>query len=293
MPERAQPHVIGGGTQAFALLGHPVRHTLSPVMQNAALRAMGLDAVYLAFDVPSGGVREVLRAMRTMGFGGVNITVPLKIEALEAVDERDPTAELLGAVNTVAFRDGRLIGFNTDGVGFLAAFEEAFGRGVAGERFFVLGAGGAGRAVALTCAQAGAASVRIADVDGRRAEHVAGELRKSFPSVEVSVCADRAAWPREAAQVDAVIQATPVGMHAGDSSPLPSEAFRAGARAFDLVYTSVETPFVAAARRAGAEAVNGLGMLLHQGVRALAVWTGITPPVEVMRAALEDAVYGA
>jgi shikimate dehydrogenase len=275
---------LSGHTKPFAVLGHPIGHTLSPVMHNASMQALGLDAIYLAFDVRPEHVMDVLEAMRAMGFGGVNLTIPLKEVAYRGLVQRDPSAQLLGSVNTVQFTALGLVGHNTDGYGFLKAMEEAFGRGVEGDALHVLGAGGAGRAVALTSARAGAKSIALVDVDEKRSRAVADEIARQFPNVRVTIGGDPGA-------ADVIVQCTPVGMKPGDASPLPPDRFRKGQRAFDLVYMYPTTPFMSAAQQAGAKAVNGLGMLLHQGARAFEIWTGTAPRVDKMREALEQAVY--
>lgn len=283
---------IGGHTKTFAILGHPVGHTLSPVMHNAAFEALEIDAVYVAFDVPPERLGEVLPAMKTMGFGGANITVPLKEIACKLMTRLDESAQMTGAVNTVEFAPDGMVGHNTDGEGFLKAVEEAFGSGVAGKSVFILGAGGAGRAVALACAGAGITSLALADVDRERSKKVAVEVETKFFVENVKVVAaarDQIAAAREA---DLVVQATPVGMKAGETSLLPREAFRSGQLVFDLIYMFPETGFMKAAKEAGAQVANGLGMLLYQGVRAFEIWTGAKPPADVMRKALEKAVYG-
>lgn len=283
---------ISGHTRPFAVLGHPIGHTLSPVMHNAAFQKLGWDAIYLAFDVKPERLMTVLPAMRSMGFGGVNLTIPHKEVAFRGLDQLDDSATLVGAVNTVQFAENGMIGHNTDGHGFLRAVDEAFGRGVRGDAVFVLGSGGAGRAVALVCAREGAARVTLADMDGARPEAVATEIRSRFPAVEVDVAVARMEQVAAARDADLVVQATPVGMKDDDLSILEPDAFRAGQRAFDLIYHRSETVFMAAARAGGADVSNGLGMLLHQGARAFEIWTGTEPPVAVMRRALELAVYG-
>ncbi len=284
---------LSGHTRPFAVLGHPIGHTLSPVMHNAAIGALGLDAVYLAFDVAPERLMEVLPAMAAMGFGGVNLTVPLKEVAYRGLESLAASAQLLGAVNTVECTPEGLRGHNTDGEGFERAVHEAFGEALAGRRVFVLGCGGAGRAVALTCARAGAERLWLADVDAGRLDRLADELQALPEAPVVELAGSRAAdWAREAPGADLVVQATPVGMRPGESSLLPPSAFRPGQHAYDLIYMYPRTPFMEAAEAAGARAANGLGMLLHQGARAFEIWTGTRPPVAVMRAALERAVYG-
>ncbi|MBM4144038.1 MAG: shikimate dehydrogenase [Lentisphaerae bacterium] len=283
----------GGHTLPFAVLGHPIGHTLSPVMHNAAFAALGMDAVYLAFDVHPDRLMGVLPAMRDLGFAGVNLTVPLKEVAFRGLTDLEPAARRLGAVNTVEFRDAGPRGHNTDGYGFLRAMDEAFGAGVRGLDVFVLGCGGAGRAVALTCAAEGARRLVLADLLPGRAAGVAAEIAAASPGVAVETAASEAgARVRAARRADLVVQATPAGMRTEDPAPLPGDAFRPGQMAFDLVYMYPDTAFTKAARAAGARARNGLGMLLHQGARALEIWTGRQPPLDAMRAALEKTVYG-
>ncbi len=276
--------MISGHTKPFAVLGHPIGHTLSPVMHNASIQALGLDAIYLAFDVHPDRLLEVLPAMQAMGFGGVNLTIPLKEVAFRGLKKLDESARLLGAVNTVQFAGDEIIGHCTDGYGFLKALEESSGRGVEGDSVFVLGTGGAGRAVALSCAQAGAKKIALSDTDPARPQNVAAEIQKQFPNVIVTI-------DDSTRDADVIVQSTPVGMKKDDKSPLRPNSFRKGQRAFDLVYMYPETGFMAAAREGGATAANGLGMLLHQGARAFQIWTGTEPRIDAMRSALEKAVY--
>lgn len=285
---------LSGHTKPFAVLGHPIGHTLSPVMHNASLRALGMDAIYLAFDVHPDRLMQTLPAMRDLGFGGVNLTVPLKEVAFRGIRDLDDSARHLGAVNTVEFlEDGALRGHNTDGKGFLVALAEAFDTGVTDKSVFVIGSGGAGRALAITCATEGARSVAVTDVDQARAEKVVEEISGFVPCSKVAaVSAEPRSWEAAAMQADIVLQATPVGMKPGDPALLPPRAFREGQMAFDLVYMYPETPFMRAAREGGAKTTNGLGMLLHQGAWAFTIWTGLEAAVGAMREALEASVYG-
>jgi shikimate dehydrogenase len=272
-------------TRAYAVLGRPVRHSLSPALHNPALRALGLDAVYLAFEVGPERLGEALAGLAALGFGGVNCTIPLKEEAFRLVHRRDPSAEWVGAVNTIAFTPEGLVGHNTDGYGVEQALREAFGVEPAGTRFALLGCGGAGRGVALHLARAGAAALTLWNRTPERAQALAEELRRRAPGVAVEEV-DSPRDPRFAA-AEVVLQCTAAGMGPEEESPAPPAAFRPGQRLLDTIYVHAETPTMRAARAAGAQAVNGLGMLLHQGVRALEIWTGRPAPVAVMRAALQ------
>ncbi len=282
---------LSGHTKPFAVLGHPIGHTLSPVMHNASMQELKFDGIYLALGVHPDELMEVLPAMAKMGFAGVNLTIPHKEIAFRGLDKLDESAELLGAANTVAFTEDGMVGHNTDGYGFLKALEEAFGKTVEGDAVFVLGCGGAGRAAALMAAKEGAASLVLADIDAARVQAMEDEIKGLAPEIKISQAQDKEMQVALCRESDLVVQASPVGMKKDDPSLLPPEAFRAGQRAFDLIYMYPETAFLTTAREAGAEIANGLGMLLHQGARAFEIWTGTEPSVPAMRKALEDAVY--
>lgn len=284
--------MITPSTSKYAVLGHPIAHSLSPRMQNAAIRKMGLDAVYLAFDVRPGRLLAVLKVMAEIGFSGVNLTVPLKEVAFRGLSDLDPSARSLGSVNTVKFASGKMIGSSTDGLGFLAALNKVFKCSPRGLSIFLLGCGGAGRAVGLTCAAAGAGKIMLADADPARAKKLLAEIRalKCAPDVEIA-SGGKPARNQAARSAQLVIQATPVGMRKEDSPLLDAEAFSKRHLLYDLVYIHPETGLMQVAREAGARAANGIDMLAFQGALALETWTGLKAPVAVMRKALEKAVY--
>lgn len=277
----------------LAVLGHPIGHTLSPVMHNASIKALGLEAEYEygKLDVPPDELLARLAQLPSEGYAGVNLTIPLKEVAFKGLKNLADSARILGAVNTVEFSADGLVGHNTDGYGFLKALEEAFGRTLEGDSVFVLGCGGAGRATALMAALNGAQSITLADVDKMRVEKLAFEIGCVAPDVGIFQCLEKSTQIELCREADLVIQASPVGMKKDDPSLLPKEAFREGQRVFDLIYMYPETAFLSTAKAAGAQIANGLGMLLHQGARAFTIWTGIEPDVQAMRKALEKAVY--
>lgn len=277
----------------LAVLGHPIGHTLSPVMHNASIQALGLGAGYEygKLDVSPGELMQRLVQLPAEGYAGVNLTIPLKEVAFKGLKNLADSARILGAVNTVEFSSAGLVGHNTDGYGFLKALEEAFGKTVQGDSVFVLGCGGAGRAVALMAALNGAKSLTLADVDAGRVKNLTAEIAEKAPYVEIFQCLEKSAQIELCREAGLVIQASPVGMKKGDPSLLPPEAFRKGQRVFDLIYMYPETAFLSTAKAAGAQIANGLGMLLHQGAKAFNIWTGIEPDVQAMRKALEKAVY--
>jgi shikimate dehydrogenase len=283
---------LSGHTKPFAVLGHPIGHTLSPVMHNASMQKLGFDGIYLALDVHPDRLMDVLPAMALMGFAGVNLTVPHKEIAFRGLEKLDASAKLFGAANTVEFTNEGMVGHNTDGYGFLQALEESFGKTVEHDAIFVLGCGGAGRATALQAATEGAKALVLADIDAERVQRLEDEVKALVPDVEIAQALNKETQVELCRECDLVVQASPVGMKQDDPSLLPAEAFREGQRAFDLIYMYPETAFLGTAREAGAAIANGLGMLLHQGARAFEIWTGTEPSVPAMRRALEDAVYG-
>ena len=265
----------GGATRLAGVIGHPIRHSLSPILHNAAFAALDLDWAFAAFDVAEGQGQAAIEAMRALGIDGLSVTMPHKADAAVAVDELVPTAERLGAVNTVVRRGTTLVGENTDGAGFINAVRLDEGFDPAGKKCVVIGAGGAARAVVLALADAGAASVVVVNRSSDRAATAAALA----PDVaRVGAIAD-------AASADLVVNATPVGMNADPSLPIDAGLLHPGQLVVDLIYSPAVTPLVAAARQQGATAVNGLGMLIHQAALAFQHWTGLDPPLEAMSAA--------
>lgn len=284
---------ISALTRVFAVLGHPVSHSLSPAMHNPTLRAMGLNAVYLAFDTPPEQLMESLHTFAAIGFAGVNLTIPLKEVAFRGISKLSESAELSGSVNTVVFHpDGSLEGHSTDGYGLQHALQEAFGKGFGGQKVLLLGCGGAGRAAALQAASDGAEMLLLANRTAARAMSLRDEVHKRFPGLDVRVCASWPPGPDEVQSCGILLQSTSLGMKEGGGSLLESGHFRSGQCLLDMTYVKQQTPMMQVAESSGTKAVNGLGMLLHQGVRSLEIWTGQQVPVEVMRRALRRQVYG-
>lgn len=272
--------MTSGRTRLAAVIGDPVRHSLSPAIHNAAFQALGLDWVYVALEVPDGQGRAAIKAMRTLGIDGLNVTMPHKGDAAKAVDRLTPTAKALGAVNTVFRLGDDLIGDSTDGEGFVNALRQDAGVEPEGKRFLVVGAGGAARAVVKAVADAGAAEVIVA---ARRAE-------RGGTCARLAGRRGRVGSIDEVADVDIIVNATPIGMAEvvslkGDPAlPVDPDRLAAGQLVADLVYNPLVTPLVAAARARGVGAVNGVGMLIHQAALAFRLWTGEDPPLEAMSA---------
>jgi len=260
------------------LLGYPISHSLSPAMHNAAFRAVDLNWRYELLETPQEKLHEALARLRADDCGGANVTLPHKQAVMEYLDELSDTARAIGAVNTIVVRDGRLIGDNTDAVGFIAALRDARvdPRNV---RVVIIGAGGAARAVAFALAERGAASIDIVNRTTSRATMLAEALRQHFPHLALGV---NMAEALKDAHI--IVNATSVGMSPNaDESPMPRGCvFPRGAVAFDLVYRPMQTQFLRDAEKAGARPIGGLGMLVHQGGAAFKLWTGYEAPVQVM-----------
>ena len=274
-------------TPTIALLGHPVAHSISPPMQQAALDALGVDARYEAWDVPPGEVAQAVERLRAADVLGANVTVPHKVELLRRADEVDDLAAEVGAVNTIVPREGRLHGANTDVAGVLRTLADA-GVEVAGGEVVLIGAGGAARAVVVAMRAEGATRLTIANRTPGNAEALTG-LGGDELEVRIAPLDPGSPLLREAMErARLVIHSTTLGMwHGPDESatPIPAELFVAGQAALDLVYIPERTPFLRAAEAAGAQPIGGLGMLVHQGAESFRMWTGLEPPVEVMFAA--------
>ncbi len=266
-----------GATRLAAVIGSPVRHSLSPRLHNAAFAALGLDWVYVALEVAPGDAAAALAGMRALGLGGLSVTTPHKEAVAEACHHLTDDAATLGAVNCVVPVDGELVGHNTDGPGFVASVR-ATGTAVDGARCVVLGAGGAARAISLSLARSGAAEVAVVNRTAARAEQAVAPLG----GVGRVVAPDEVAGPL--ASADIVVNATTVGMGepGPDDLPVDPSPLHAGQLVVDIVYRPLETPLLAAARHQGATAVNGVPMLVHQAAVAFELWTGEAAPVEAM-----------
>lgn len=276
---------ISGRSRVFCVLGHPVGHSLSPAMQNAALRDMGLDGVYVAFEVSPEGLPDAIRGLHALGAGGVNCTIPHKEAVIPLLDELSEEARVIGAVNTVLFREGRRIGYNTDAPGFLAALR-AEGVDPSGARAVVLGAGGSARAVVAALARCGC-RVTLANRTVERARELAGEIggRLGTDTGAIrTIPMEPGALGAAVADAALLVNTTSLGMHPHPDAapPVPAEAFHPGLFVYDLIYNPPETKLLRTARAGGARAAHGAGMLAHQGALALELWTGRPAPAALM-----------
>jgi len=255
------------------IIGWPVARSLSPAIHNAAFAALGLDWTYVPLAVRPGAIEEGMGLVHELGVEGANVTMPHKQTVIPFLERLEGDAQTLGAVNTIVREGSALVGFNTDGAGFLAAIRDEAAFDPSGKRALVLGAGGAARALAVALSTAGA-TVTVA---ARRPEQAA-EVAALAAGIATAPWGD-------AARADLVVNATP----SRDGLPLDALAFAAGMLAVDLIYLPPSTPFVLAARAAGATALDGLGMLVHQAALSFRLWTGRDAPIDVMQEAARAA----
>ncbi len=285
---------LSGRTQVVGIFGDPVAHSLSPKMQNAAIRDCALDAVYVPFHVTATQLSDAIAGLRAMGLRGVNLTIPHKEAACRLVDELDDEAALIGAINTIVNDKGYLKGYNTDGVGLLAALSAEFGFNPAQRRVLLLGAGGACRAALVAFCRAGAAWVGVANRTRERAEALVAEMSPRFKGTvlaaldlaEVEFAAEGSA--ATAGPVDLLVNTSSVGLHGESFRGDVTACVRKGGAVYDMVYAAAPTPLVAAARSRGLAAADGLGMLAGQGEVAFRLWFGRPPREKLMLQSLTD-----
>ncbi len=277
--------MISGTTAIYGIFGYPITHTFSPGMHNAAFKKIGMDACYVPFGVKPELLGDAVRAARAMGIRGLNITVPHKEKVIPFLDDLTQEARLIGAVNTIEVKDERLIGHNTDGRGFLRSLQVDGHLRAKGKRFLCIGSGGAARAVGFSLALAGAAAIRFRDIDQRKSGALAGDIRVKTGTDSISIGEESLSDAIE--EADCIINATPLGLKRSDPLPIPKNQLRRRHFGFDLVYNPSMTPFLKAAKSAGAIHLPGLGMLLYQGVIAFEIWTGKKAPVRTMQSALK------
>ena len=279
----------------LGIFGDPVAHSLSPQMQNAALRACEIDMQYARFHIRTNELRSALLFLRTLDFVGINVTVPHKIAAFKQADETDESAARAEAVNTIRVRDEKLIGSNTDGEGFLRAIRTEFSIDLRDLRVMIIGAGGGtGRAIAWQCALESCERLVLVNRTLEKANALAEQLRPFLSDARVlgpatrleAVALDESAMRVQLADIDLIVNATPLGMNPSDPTPVPARLLAPHHIVFDCVYGSSKTALLRAATEVGARGANGFSMLLHQGALSFSTWFDREAPIEAMRAAL-------
>lgn len=265
---------ISGKTRILGIFGDPVAHSLSPLMQNAALRQAGIDAVYVPFHVRPEQLRGAVAALKALGIWGVNVTIPHKEAVLPLLDQVDKQAQLIGAVNTIVNRDGVLHGYNTDAGGFLDSLRSDLDFDPGGRRVLLLGAGGACRAALVALAEQGVAWLGIANRNLERAQKLIADFSLHFPGTTFAFLplAEGQELQKAVAEADLLVNTTSLGLH-GEDIPLPWVFIPPKMRIYDMVYRQGGTPLYRRAEDQGLLVTDGLGMLAAQGERAFYLWT--------------------
>lgn len=271
---------INSETQILGIIGHPIWHSLSPTMHNAVFEKLNLNCVYLAFDIEEKKLGTTIDAFKALNFLGLNVTIPHKISVIKFLDKISREAELIGAVNTIKFENGNVLGFNTDGIGCVKALEEA-GIRIKNKRILILGAGGAVRAIAFQCLLEGA-DVSISNRTKRNAIKLKQDIKRKLKK-EIDII-DFNLRKEDLEGIDVLINATSIGMHPKTNfTPLKASLLNPDIVVMDIVYNPIETKLLKDARKRGCKTVNGVGMLVHQGAESLRIWLGIKAPIDIMK----------
>jgi shikimate dehydrogenase len=274
-------------TTLYGVFGDPVRHSRSPLMMNRAFQVMGINAAYAAFHVKPDGLGNAIAGIRALGFRGVNVTIPHKVEVMQHLDAIDEGARIIGAVNTIVNENGKLTGYNTDGIGYVRSLREETGIELEGMRVLLLGAGGAARGVAYALAKAGVKRIEIANRTINRAIELASAIGEFTDTEGIGLddLADRLG------SVDLIVNTTSAGMHPNVAElPMNSELIEPEHIVSDLIYNPRITRFLKEAEARGAKIHGGLGMFIYQGAYALEYWTGNAAPIVAMRQIVEQSL---
>lgn len=275
-------------TKFCGIIGNPVEHSLSPAIHNAAFRRLALNYVYLAWRVESIG--DAIRGLRALGnFCGASVTIPHKVSAVPFLDEIEPTARQIGAINTIVLEQGRLVGFNTDATGALRALREG-GATLAGQRIIMMGSGGSARAIAFAlAAESKAEALILLGVDDKERVALARDLRAKTSVVVEEYSLDERVLGRTVPDAQVLIHCTPVGMSPrADATCVPAALLHPGLTVMDVVYNPRETKLLKEAKRSGCKTISGIEMFLNQAVAQFELWTNQSAPVDVMRFVLES-----
>ncbi len=271
----------------LGVMGDPIAHSKSPAMHNIALEAAGLPGMYVPLHVKPGHLAEAVTGTRALGFSGFNVTIPHKVAIMELLDELDESAIQCGAVNTVVIRDGRMKGYNTDGIGYVRSLKEEVGE-LSGKRVTVLGAGGAARGIIYALLKEQVAAVTVVNRTASKADELLNILQNGKTTMKSATFEQLQAC---LAETDILINTTSVGMHPDlDASPVDASWIPEGTIVSDLIYNPLETRLLREAKARGCTVVGGLGMFIYQGAYAFEYWTGVDAPVSLMRSAVLEAL---
>lgn len=274
---------INVNTKMVGLLGNPLGHSFSPAMHNKAFETLGLNYYYLPIEVTTENLADVAKGISKMNFAGFNVTIPHKLNIMKYLDEIDELAALIGAVNTVTIKDGRMKGYNTDGIGFVRSLEEETKDTVQDKNVFILGSGGASRSIAMAMAFKGAKKVYLCNRTVEKAADLAKEINSKIRDCSISLPMVKSDMLGPLQETDIFINTTSVGMHPQEGDiPIDSNLIQEGIIVSDIIYNPLKTRLLLEAEQKGCKTVNGLGMLVYQGAEAFKLWTGLDAPVNKM-----------
>lgn len=277
---------ITGKTKTLGIFGYPISHTLSPAMHNAVIKALGLDMVYLPFEVKPSSLKEAINGIKSLGIIGVNITIPHKEAVIRFLDDISEEARLVGAVNTIVNKDRKLVGHNTDGSGYIASLKEELGFNPKSKRIIIIGAGGAARGILVALAIKKPKAITVANRTLSRAVSLIKTFKEKFSDTKFeAIGIDDKMLKMSFNSADLLVNTTSVGMKQSKALKIPLETLPKVAIVSDIIYNPLETALLKKAAKLGLATHSGLGMLIHQGARSFKLWTGFDAPIEVMRRA--------
>ncbi len=274
---------ISTETRFIGLLGYPLKQSYSPAMHNGAFEKLGLNKIYIPIEVTAEDFGDVIKGIAKMNFDGLNVTKPHKISVIPYLDEIDDMAKIIGAVNVVTIKNGRLKGYNSDGPGFYRAFEEETGEKVKDKIIFILGSGGAARAIAITLAMKEVKKIYICNRTFDKAAGLAADINKKVKNCAQAVPLNFPEMAVALKDTEVVINTTSVGMlPEPEGTPLDKKLLDKGLIVCDIVYNPLKTRLLQEAEKSGCITVTGISMMLYQGTESFELWTGLEPPVEAM-----------
>lgn len=276
-----------GKTLVYGIIGDPIRHSLSPVMQNAAFRAANFDAIYVPFAVSPTDLETAVHGLKALGVCGFNVTIPHKTAIIKFLDQLDESAEAAGAVNTVTLNGNRLVGYNTDGTGLIDSLAADLDYEPGDDQILVVGAGGASRGAIAALCRSGARNIIIFNRTFENARVIVHDMSIRYPETRIAAVVEDQVGEQTLGQTSLLLNTTSLGMNGEQIRGVNLAHLPDCAKVYDMVYSRSGTPLVTEARASGKQAVNGLGMLVAQGERAFTIWTGQSPPEGIMRRALD------
>ena len=280
-------------TKLISLLGYPLKQTFAPRMFNETFKKLNMDYFYFPIEVENDKLEAVVNGIRCMNYAGFNVTKPNKIKILDYLDELDELAEKIGSVNVVVIREGRLKGYNTDGIGFVQALRDETGMDLSGNTFFIFGAGGASRALSTTLADQGAKKLYVIDKIDRASASLVNDINAKIRACAEFIAFENAPVQQLLQKSNVLVNASGVGMYPHlENTPVDKKFLFKDLLVYDITYNPLKTRLLLDAEEVGCKTMNGIGMVINQGIKGFALMTGMPEPTEIMRAAMDDIIVG-